>query len=156
MTNHWKYAATRCAVVGCERQRCRRWSTCSVHYTHGKGLIGAGRIAPIVLALALLLPAATAAHAPHGFAPDAMTWRAPPSAALTLAPGAVRRVSRGWSDVDAWQLGEPAYRLRQSRTVSGSAFRRAGHVRALYLTGPHSGTLANLGRRPITFYFWRG
>lgn len=45
--SHWKEAATRCAVIGCERTRNKGWSTCSAHYSAGKSLYGAGRIAPI-------------------------------------------------------------------------------------------------------------
>jgi len=46
---HWKYTATRCAVVGCDRQRRKGWSTCSLiaHYALGRSLYGAGRIEPI-------------------------------------------------------------------------------------------------------------
>lgn len=50
MSPHWKHRATRCAVVDCERQRVRGWSTCALiaHYRLGKPLAGAGRIAPII------------------------------------------------------------------------------------------------------------
>lgn len=46
---HWKHTATRCAVIGCDRQRRKGWSTCSTaaHHALGKSLYGAGRIAPI-------------------------------------------------------------------------------------------------------------
>jgi hypothetical protein len=46
---HWKHTATRCAVIGCERQRVKGWSTCNLmtHYPAGKSLYSAGRIAPI-------------------------------------------------------------------------------------------------------------
>lgn len=46
---NWKHTATRCAVVGCERQRRKGWSTCTsvAHYNLGRSLYGAGRIEPI-------------------------------------------------------------------------------------------------------------
>lgn len=46
---HWKHTATRCAVIGCDRQRRKGWSTCSLiaHYALGRSLYGAGRIEPI-------------------------------------------------------------------------------------------------------------
>lgn len=49
MSTHWKHAATRCAVEGCELTRKRGWSTCGLaaHYPLGASLAGAGRIAPI-------------------------------------------------------------------------------------------------------------
>lgn len=51
---HWKYRATRCAVIGCDRTRRKGWSTCTLlaHYPAGKQLAGAGRIAPISLVAA--------------------------------------------------------------------------------------------------------
>lgn len=51
MSAHWKYRATRCAVVGCERTRVKGWSTCALrgHYAAGRKLAGAGRIEPIEL-----------------------------------------------------------------------------------------------------------
>lgn len=49
MSDHWKHRATRCAVVGCDRQRVKGWSTCALiaHYKLGKSLYGAGHIEPI-------------------------------------------------------------------------------------------------------------
>lgn len=46
---HWKHTATRCAVEGCERQRRKGWSTCTLatHYPLGQQLAGLGRIEPI-------------------------------------------------------------------------------------------------------------
>lgn len=49
MQDHWKYKATRCAVVGCSRTRVKGWSTCATvaHKPLGQSLYGAGKIAPI-------------------------------------------------------------------------------------------------------------
>lgn len=49
MSAHWKHRATRCAVIGCERQREHGWSTCYLlsHHALGRPLQGAGRIEPI-------------------------------------------------------------------------------------------------------------
>ena len=48
---HWKHTATRCAVVGCDRQRRKGWSTCTLaaHFKLGRSLCGAGRIEPITI-----------------------------------------------------------------------------------------------------------
>lgn len=48
---HWKHAATRCAVEGCEETRRKCWSTYDRldHHAVGQSLYGAGRITPIPL-----------------------------------------------------------------------------------------------------------
>jgi hypothetical protein len=46
--SHWKHAATRCAVDGCERTRRKGWTTCSLigHAERGVSLYGLAPKAP--------------------------------------------------------------------------------------------------------------
>lgn len=48
MSAHWKHAATRCAVEGCERTRRKGWTTCALigHAEHGIPLRGLAPKAP--------------------------------------------------------------------------------------------------------------
>lgn len=126
--------------------------------------------------LAGILLAALAAHSamaatprqPYGpLSAATLNWRAPPSGAATLAPGAVATLPRGLSDVDVWLVnrqGQSVYRLRQRADAIGRrfgveqyAFTRAYGRRAYAGYVPENGDVFSFTSRALVrVYWWRG
>ena len=69
MPEHWKHRATRCAVDGCERTRCKGWTTCALlaHHARGVSLYGLKSGAPRLRSDAAAAVAASI-DAPRGHA----------------------------------------------------------------------------------------
>lgn len=99
--------------------------------------------------------AVLAAAVPYGPAPDSLTWRQPPDAVRTLAPGQMLTLPKGSSDLDVWS---GSYRLRQrgDARAGGYCFTRAHGQRCLGGYVRINRDLFNLAHTPLRVYTWKG